>query len=55
MYAVFSKIGSLGGSFPTVRATAIRWNTEQEMVLAGDLKGLVYYVIGKLNKDTPSA
>jgi len=30
----------------SVRATVVR----QDMVLAGDLKGLVYYVISKLNK-----
>jgi len=29
------------GSFPTVRATAVGWDA----VLAGDLKGLDYYVI----------
>jgi len=38
------------GSFPTVRATAVGWDTEQNAVLAGDLKDLVYYVISKLNK-----
>ena len=32
-----------------VRATVVRWDTEQNMVLAGDLKCLVYYVISKLN------
>ena len=38
------------GSFPTVRATAVG----PDAVLAGDPKDLVYYVISKLNKDTPS-
>jgi len=38
------------GPFPTVRATAVRWNVEWDAELAGDLKGLVYYVISKLNK-----
>jgi len=41
-----SKVSSLGGSFPTVRATAVR----RDVVLAGDPKCLVYYVISKLNK-----
>jgi len=42
------------GSFPTVRATVVGWDTdqdaEQNVVLAGDPKCLVYYVISKLNK-----
>jgi len=35
------------GSFPTVRATAVR----RDAVLAGDLKCSVYYVVSKLNRD----
>ena len=38
------------GSFPTVRATAVGREAEWNVVLAGDLKCLVYYVISKLNK-----
>jgi len=53
VHAVFSKISSLEGSFPTVRAPAVGQDVERDAVLAGDLKGLVYYVI-RLNKDTPS-
>ena len=38
------------GPFPTVRATAVGQNVEWDAELAGDLKGLVYYIISKLNK-----
>src|SRR6266508_766217 len=47
---MYLKISSLGGSFSTVRATVIQRNMERCLVLAGDLKHLVYYVISKLNK-----
>jgi len=33
----------------SVRATVVRWDAERNMVLVGDLKCLVYYVISKLN------
>jgi len=33
------------GSFPTVRATAVGQDAERNTVLAGDPKGLDYYVI----------
>ena len=46
-----SKVSSLGGFFPTVRATAVRRDAERDVernvVLAGDPKCLVYYVISK--------
>ena len=32
-----SEVSSLGGSFPTVRATVVRWDA----VLAGDLKWII--------------
>jgi len=38
----------------SVRATAVGWDMERDAVLAWNLKGLVYYVIDKLNKDIPS-
>jgi len=46
-----SGLGQETGLPSTIRATVVRRNA----VLAGDLKGLVYYVISKLNKDTPSS
>jgi len=38
MCATFSRISSLGGSFPTVRATVVGQDTERNTVLAGDPK-----------------
>ena len=47
--ATASGAGSLGGPFSTVRATAVgrgaERDAERNTVLAGDLKGLVYYVM----------
>jgi len=43
--ATASRAGSLGGPFSTVRATAVGRGAERNAVLAGDPKGLVYYVM----------
>jgi len=44
-----SKVSSLWEFFPTVRATVVGQDAEWNMVLAGDPKCLVYYIISKLN------
>ncbi len=51
----FLRISSLRRSSPTVRATVVGWDAGQNVVLAGDLKALVYYVISKLNESIPSS
>jgi len=43
--ATASGAGSLGGPFSTVRATAVGRDAERNAVVAGDPKGLVYYVM----------
>jgi len=43
------KVGSLGGSFPAVRATAVGWDTEWNTVLAGNLKGIRLLCNSNLN------
>ena len=49
VYAMSLEIGSLRGSFPTVRATAVgrdaERSAERNTLLAGDPKRLDYYVI----------
>jgi len=37
----------------TIGATVVGWDAERNVVLAGDLKCLVYYIISKLNRNIP--
>ena len=52
--ATFSRISSLGGSFPTVRATMVRQDAKRNAVLAGDLKEFRLLCNTNLNINIPS-
>ncbi len=58
VYAMSLEIGSLRGSFPTVRATAVRWDVERSAernaILAGDPKMIRLLCNSNLDISIPS-